>query len=291
MPESGVALKTHEELLTFEEITSLSNILSEFGIRKIRITGGEPLMRRGVADLISSLNAIPAIEEVTLTTNGTLLPFYVHGLKKAGLKRINISLDTLQKDKFQWITGNNYFTQVMEGIKKAQEHGFSPIKINMVVMRGVNDDEIRDFVNFSLSQHFILRFIEFMKVTPLWKEQYYVPIEHIIRICEDNFKIERILNKDPSPAIYYRIGGDGHVGFIRTDENKCRECTRLRVLSTGILKVCLYEKEGVPLRDHLRNDGNGETVREVIRDCLAVKEKSTYRDFKSSGSYMCGVGG
>jgi cyclic pyranopterin phosphate synthase len=291
MPESRIPLRVHDDLLTFEEIVRLVKILTVFGVRKVRITGGEPLMRRGVTDLIATLVRIPLIEEVCLTTNGILFPLFARDLKESGLRRINISLDTLQRDKFLRITGKDLFDQVIRGINNAQEYGYSPIKINMVVMKGINDDEILDFVNFSMSHGLILRFIEFMRITPLWNEDYYLPIKDVIDMCESEFKMERVGNKDAGPAVNYRIGDDGLLGFIKTDENRCRECKRLRILSTGELKVCLYESEEVSLRDILRNGASDETVRDLIGKRLDIKARSTYRDFDNRKFYMFSIGG
>jgi cyclic pyranopterin phosphate synthase len=175
MPSDGVALRAHEELLSFEEIVRLVELFSRMGVSKVRITGGEPLVRRGLPDLISALNEIDLIEEVSLTTNGLLLPEYSQQLKNAGLRGINISLDSLKREKFTRITGRNLLDEVLKGIEKATGVGFTPLKINVVLMKGVNEDEIIDFVLFAQSHGLIVRFIEFMKITPLWSKEYFLP--------------------------------------------------------------------------------------------------------------------
>jgi cyclic pyranopterin phosphate synthase len=263
MPSDGVALRAHEELLSFEEIVRLVKLFSRMGVTKVRITGGEPLVRRGLADLISALNRIDLIEEVSLTTNGLLLPEYSQQLKNAGLKGINISLDSLKREKFTRITGRNLLDEVFKGIEKATEVGFSPLKINVVLMKGVNEDEIIDFVLFAQSHGLILRFIEFMKITPLWSREYFFPIEQVIAICERHF----------------------------TEENNCRACSRLRLLATGELKICLYEKNGLNLRDLLRQGESADAIEALVRGRLEVKVRSTYKDWSSSRSYMYSVGG
>lgn len=290
MPPEGVETIPQQELLTFEEIIGLAKIFANLGVRKIRLTGGEPLIRKGIVGLIGSLVNIEGIEEVSLTTNGILLSMYARELKKAGINRINISLDSLKEDKFGKITGSNCFCRVLEGIEKAKEAGFSPLKLNMVVMKGINDEEIVDFLEFALSQGLILRFIEFMKVTPLWKEDYFLPIEAVRKICERSFILSKMENRDSGPAQYYRLR-DGIVGFIKTDENNCRRCTRLRLTSTGELKVCLYESDGVVLKDFLRRGVSEGEIRDIIKIRIEGKRYTDYRSWRFSGAYMCSVGG
>ncbi len=290
MPSDGVPLRAHEELLSFEEIVRIVELLSHIGVKKVRITGGEPLVRKGLVGLISALNNIDLIEEVSLTTNGLLLPDYSIQLKNVGLKGINISLDSLQREKFTRITGRDLLDGIFEGIDKARQAGFSPIKINVVVMKGVNDDEIIDFVYFAKSQGLILRFIEFMKITPLWSEEYFLPIEQVMTICERQFTLKRSEPIGSGPADYYKVG-TATVGFIKTEENNCKACTRLRLLATGELKICLYERNGLNLRDLLRRGESAATIEAIVRDRLAVKERSTYMNWSSSRSYMYSVGG
>ena len=170
------------------------------GVSKIRITGGEPLVRKNISDLIKTLQTIKGLEEISLTTNATLLSTYAQELKEAGLKRINISLDTLQEDKFRKISRSNTFYRVLNGIEKAREIGFEPIKLNVVVMRNINDDEIKDFIEFSLSRGLILRFIEFMEITPMWEVDYFMPIEEIKEKCQVRFELKRIDYSGPGPA-------------------------------------------------------------------------------------------
>ena len=291
IPQAGITSMPHEELLTFEEVLRLARIFASLGVSKIRFTGGEPLVRRGIINLIKSFACIKGIEELSLTTNGTLLSFYAGELKKAGIKRINISLDTLKEDRFRRITAIGSLRSALEGIYKARDAGFSSLKLNMVVMKGVNDDEILDFVNFALSERLILRFIELMKVTPLWKEDYFIPIEKVRKICETRFRLRRIEDLGPGPATYYEVGKDGILGFIDTNEDNCRRCTRLRLTSTGELKLCLYERDPFCLRSLLRQEITDEEIKDIIEEKLELKQDLDHRCGESSKFYMCKIGG
>jgi cyclic pyranopterin phosphate synthase len=291
MPTEGIRFKTHDAILTFEEIVRVVSILAGMGIRKIRVTGGEPLVRRGLVDLITSLNNIDGIEEISITTNGILLHQYAHDLNEAGIGRINVSLDTLRQDRFARITGRNLFDRVLKGIEQAKKCGMYPIKINTVIMKGINDDEIIDFIGFALSKKLTLRFIEFMKITPLWNSEYFLPVEQIIERCKETFDLVEITPTDPSPARYYKTDTGGLIGFIKTDSRNCRMCTRLRLLSTGQLKICLYEWDGLSLREQLRGGSTDDTIRDAINERIDIKEGCTYSDWSHSQSYMCSLGG
>lgn len=291
MPREGIVSRPQQEILTFEEILRLVKIFSWLGVRKVRLTGGEPLARKGLVDLINNLVKIEGIEEVCLTTNGTLLSSYAEDLKQAGLSRINISLDTLKKDRFKKITKSDSFYNIIEGIDKAKSLNFHPLKLNMVVMKNINDDEIIDFVDFARSKGLILRFIEFMKVTPLWREDSFMPIERIKDICRKRLQLERLGRLEYGPAVYYRTEGDGMLGFIKTDEKSCEECTRLRLTSTGELKICLYETQGFRLRDLLRLGVCDEEIRDIIKAKMELKQYTDYRKYESEKLYMCSIGG
>jgi len=290
MPPEGIELMLHERVLTFEEIIRLSRIFVGLGIKKIRVTGGEPLVRKDIIKLLGELAGISGIEELTLTTNGVYLAGFAAGLKEAGINRINISLDTLRIDRFKTITGSEYFYEALKGIKKVKELGFSPIKINTVVMRGINDDEITDFMGFSLKEGLTLRFIEFMKVTPLWNEDYFMPIEEVKDIVCKGFGLEKTEYPGSGPAQYYKAGG-GIVGFIKTDENNCRSCNRLRITSTGELKLCLYETGTFSLNELLRNGASDGLIRDRISVRLRLKEKVDFRQWEEGKVYMSALGG
>jgi len=290
MPQAGVDTVLYREILTFEEITRLVSIFASLGIRRVKLTGGEPLVRKDIISLIKSLVCVSGIKELSLTTNGVLLSNYAAELKKTGVNRINISLDTLRKDRFRDISGNDNFYDVIDGVESARESGFSPLKLNMVVMKGINDDEISDFVEFCLSRGLILRFIEFMNLMPLWREDYFMPIKEIKDICERKFGLEKAADLGPGPAEYYKIGG-AQVGFIRTSEDNCRCCNRLRITSTGELKLCLYENGGLSLKDLLRRRDTDQKIRDAIAERLSVKESIDYRKWGSNTVHMSSVGG
>lgn len=291
MPQDGIIHKPQEEILSFEEITRLVKIFASLGISKIRLTGGEVLVRKNVLDLINALTGIEEIEEVSLTTNGVLLCRYAGELKASGIKRINVSLDTLKEDRFKKITHGESIQSVFEGIDKARELDFYPLKLNMVVMKDVNDDEIIDFVKFSFSKGIILRFIEFMDITPLWRENHFMPIEEVIKICQGQFSLEYLGNLGPGPAVYYRAGQGGILGFIKTHKNNCRVCGRLRLTSTGELKNCLYETDGLLLRESLRDGSSDEEIKDIIERRTETKQYVDYKAFESSQFYMCSIGG
>lgn len=291
MPEEGIKTKPHEELLTFEETARLIGIFASLGIDKVRITGGEPLVRKGITGLVRAIVRIEGIEEVCLTTNGSLLSIYAKELKEAGLGRINISIDTLKTGRFRKITRCSWFCDVLEGIRTARGLGFHPLKLNVVVMKGVNDDEIIDFVKFSLSEGLVLRFIEFMNVTPLWTESYFMPIEEVKRQCEEKFRLAAIDEYGPGPAVYYRIEREGIIGFINTNEYNCKRCSRLRLTSVGDLKLCLYDAAGLSLKNLLREGLPDSEIADIIRDKMGFKRQVYYKNGHNSRLYMCEIGG
>jgi len=292
IPRQGFIVKPHRELLTFEEIARLTDILAGLGVKKVRITGGEPLVRKGVTDLVRSISLTGGIDEVLFTTNGTYLARYAAALKQSGIRRINISLDTLREDRFRHITRNSSsLTDVLRGIAGAKAAGLQPLKLNIVIMKGVNDDEIVDFVDFALSENLILRFIEFMNITPLWKREYFFPIAEVRRAVEDRFILEKTSEGGSGPAEYYKVNGQGVVGFIHTDENNCKKCNRLRLTSVGELKICLYESKGIDLKAMLRGGMSDTEIRAAILSKLCVKGSRDYRDYELTHQYMSAIGG
>lgn len=291
MPREGIIQRPPAELLSFEEVVRLVNIFASLGVSKIRLTGGEVFLRRNIVNLIKSLTEIKGIEEVSLTTNGTLLYLYVDKLETLGVKRINISLDTLREDRFKRITQGDSIHKVFEGIDKAREVGLQPLKLNMVVMKGINDDEIIDFMEFSFSKGIILRFIEFMDITPMWREEYFMSIEEVMKICQSQSSLGRLGSPGPGPAVYYKTKQGGVLGFISTDEYNCKFCSRLRLTSAGELRRCLYETAGLSLREFLRNSFSDEKIKAVIQGRMNTKLYTDYRTYRSSQFYMCSIGG
>lgn len=273
MPQDGIQNKVgHKDTLYLEEVHYIIEELAELGISKIRFTGGEPLVRKGIVDLIAMTNKIPGISEIAMTTNGLLLKKYAKELKEAGLNRVNISLDTLNRDKYKEITRGGTLEKVLEGIKISKEVGLTPIKINTVLIGGFNDDEIGDFINLTIDEDIDVRFIELM------------PIGEAKDFSEDNFLSNNvILERNPelipvikedksSPATYYKHpDGKGKIGIINPISCKfCSDCNRIRLTSTGKLKLCLHSNREIDLRTPLRNN---EDIGQLLVDAILSKEK------------------
>ncbi len=290
MPEEGIIYKNPKEILSFEEILTIVKLLCDLGIKRVRLTGGEPLLRRGIVNLVNMLSKIEQLDDVSLTTNGYLLSKYIHQLKDAGLNRINISVDSLNPIKFERISGGNYLNDVLKSIELTRKEGVD-LKINTVILKGINDDEIFDFIEFSLKNNLIVRFIEFIPVTPLWNKEFYLPIEKIKQICEKKYKLIPIsLNYGAGPAQYYNVNDIGIIGFIDTNLHNCRKCSRLRLSSSGELKRCLYEKEGINLQTPLRNK-NYDKIIYLLKKAISSKKEISFNSFSQKKIYMCTIGG
>jgi cyclic pyranopterin phosphate synthase len=284
MPEEGIEFQPREEILSYEEILAIVRVGASMGMRKVRLTGGEPLVRHGIADLVAMINGVPGIEDISLTTNGIALPRMAAPLARAGLRRVNISLDTLRPERFHQITRWGRYEDVMEGIAAAREAGLSPIKINVVVMRLINDDEVLDFARSTYEQDWDLRFIELM---PFLEEQEtcikdtslvlgFVPTEEIKQ------QIERELGPlEPSqtkvghgPARYFKLAeAKGNVGFISpvSEKHFCESCNRMRLTADGKIRPCLLTDHEVDVKSILRGGGDEEALREGILEALRTK--------------------
>jgi cyclic pyranopterin phosphate synthase len=268
MPEEGVELMEHRDLLTYEEIVSVVEVFARHGISKVRITGGEPLVRRGAADLVKAIARIEGIRDLSLTTNGVLLKGYAKDLVEAGLRRINVSLDTLRPDRFAYITRRDTFKEVWAGIEAALQQRLSPVKINVVVIKGFNDDEIKAFARLSLTHPLHVRFIEFMPVGDRngWDGEETIPSSQII---EEIRELGELIPKSPQendgPAKrYYIQGGKGEIGFISPiSSHFCAQCNRLRLTPDGKIRTCLFSDEEIDLKGALRR-GDGEAAIEAI---------------------------
>ena len=270
MPPEGVPSIPHSELLSYEEISTVAQVAAGLGINKIRLTGGEPLVRAELPKLIGMLSQVKGIDEVSLTTNGTLLKKHALELRQVGLGRINISLDTLKVDKFRQITRFGELKDVLDGIKAAKDAGFEPVKINTVVMRGINDDEVLDFASMTHKQGWHVRFIELM------------PFTDMIGIMPCSEVRQRIMSLGPlepgqstgnGPARYYRLSGaKGTIGFIcPISEPFCSRCNRLRLTSDGQLCPCLLSDDGIDLKRPLRNNALAQEVKRLILKAVASK--------------------
>jgi GTP 3',8-cyclase len=262
MPEEGIKHQPHETILTYEEITSIARVAAENGITRIRLTGGEPLVRRGLPCLVRSLANLPNIEQVSMTTNGSLLAQFAKPLAEAGLKRVNISLDTLKPEKFQKITRTGSLEQVWAGIIAAEAAGLVPIKINTVVVRGINDDEVLDLARLTLTHPWQVRFIELMPLEDQdgWEtlfsdsENRFVPIQEIQKALERlQLKLVDKPYGDGPAKVYQAKGARGTIGFISPlSDHFCNTCNRLRLTADGRLRPCLLNDHEVSISEPLR---------------------------------------
>ena len=253
------------EVLTFEEITRLARLFIQLGVEKIRLTGGEPLARRDLEQLIQSLSGLDGLRDLCLTTNGSTLAEKAQVLKAAGLRRLNVSLDSLKPERFRRMTKRGDLQKVLRGLFIAKEYGFSPIKINAVIERGVNDDEIIDLVTFSLEQGFAIRFIEFMDVGNAnhWQSDTIVPKQEILDIINTRFPLREVGRKGGSaPAVDYQcVDGSGDIGVIASvTEPFCASCTRARLTADGRLVTCLFANTGHNLKVLLRGGASDDTL-------------------------------
>lgn len=270
----------HHDILTFEEIQRVVRAAAELGIHKVRITGGEPLARIGIADLVRRIAAIPSIDDISMTTNGHLLTRYADELAAAGLHRVNISLDSLREDRFRVMTRLGTLGKVWEGLAAAEKAGLTPIKLNVVVIRGLNDDEVLDFAQMTLQQARHVRFIEVMPLghNDLWAEDGYVAVDEVRDRIETKYgPLEAI---GPSavpigngPARYWRLpGAPGTLGFISPiSDHFCARCNRLRLTADGRLRPCLLSDAEIDLRVALRESEDDLALRELINQAVADK--------------------
>jgi cyclic pyranopterin phosphate synthase len=257
MPRGGLPKLRHDDILTYEEILRLARIAAQLGVRKIRLTGGDPFMRKDICDFLPKLTSLPGIEDVSLTTNGIYLKANLEKMRSSGIKRLNVSLDTLLREKYQRITGYDGLEAVWEGIGLARKLGFDPIKINMVVIKGLNDDEILDFARLSLRYPFHVRFIEYMAIGVTDSD---VPLYHIpSSLIEEQLQGLGELKPIPKsayggPAERFRFkGAPGEIGIISpVTSHFCHVCNRLRLTASGYLRPCLLSDREEDLKVPLR---------------------------------------
>jgi GTP 3',8-cyclase len=274
MPEGGVPRLVHEDILNYEEIIRLARIAAGMGISKIRITGGEPLIRKDILFLCANIAATPGLRSLSLTTNGLLLSHYARGLFVAGIKRINISLDTLKPEKYAAITRRNSFEQVWAGIRAARETGFAPIKLNAVIMQGVNDDEIEDLACLTYHYPFEVRFIEFMPFQSEDGENRLVSADAILeRLARVAPLLPAESESSNGPARHYRFPNAlGKIGIISPiSEHFCHTCNRLRLTADGKLRTCLFSVEEIDLKTPLRQGASDKEITELISAAIRRK--------------------
>ena len=276
----SVEILQHRDLLTYEELLRFVSVAVSMGMNKVRLTGGEPLVRRGILAFIQSLSDLDGLDQIRLTTNGVLLPELAELLFQAGIRHLNISLDTLQPEKFARITGRDLFHTVWNGIQIAKNIGFR-VKLNVVAMRGINDDEFRNFARLAFQEPFQVRFIEFMPIGEQsgWEKKHFISAADIqSMIMQEGSLTEREGEISEGPARVFRLtdgtGKEGSVGFISPiSHHFCESCNRLRLTSEGQLRSCLLNDQETDIRNILRCGGTDDDLRNAIRLSIMTKLK------------------
>jgi len=301
MPEEGVPWLSHSDILSYEEILTIVRAAAAMGITKIRITGGEPLVRLGIVDFVQMISQVPGIEDIAMTTNGIYLAKYAAGLKKAGLNRVNVSLDTLDADKFQRICRGGekggHITDVLAGIEAARSAGLNPVKINVVVMSGINDNEILDFARKTLAEEWHVRFIELMPFTGHnGRTPSGLTAREIKQRIDPLGKMEPYKHKwGNGPAKYYRLpDAKGTIGFITAlSEHFCFSCNRLRLTADGKLRPCLMSETMIDLREPLRSGVSEDQLKDLIQQAVNAKPMGHHlsEGRKPNDRPFCQVGG
>ena len=262
------------EILRYEEIFRIARIFTHLGVSKIRITGGEPLVRKGICEFLAGLSSLEGLSDLSITTNGVFLKEKIKKIKSAGIRRLNISLDTLDKDKFKKITGIDAFNEVWESIMLALDMGFDPIKINVVALNGINDDELPDFARLSLSYPFQIRFIEYMPIgtSQMTSRQLLAPeIKNRISSIGRLYPVENISFDGPAKRFRFE-NAKGEIGFIRPiSEHFCSSCNRLRLTASGNLKTCLLSENETDLKGPLRKGCSDSELAEIILKAVYTK--------------------
>lgn len=297
MPAEGVPWLPRRDILTFEEIDRLVGLFMSLGVRTVRLTGGEPLVRADLVNLVETL-AARGVPELALSTNGVLLSERAPELARAGLHRINVSVDSLLRHRFAEMTRRDALDQVMEGLRAAEAAGMLPIKLNCVVIRGTNDDEIIDFAEYSRATGYEVRFIEYMPLDPeeRWNRETVVPSAEVLEIVARAHPLEPI-HHGPEPATMWRFsdGSPGAIGVISSVTDPfCAACNRVRITSDGQLRTCLFALEEIDLRSLLRGGASDEEIEAAIRAGVAGKwagHKINDPEFVRPSRPMSGIGG
>lgn len=308
MPEEGVPWQSHDVILRIEEIARFVRLAATQGVRKVRLTGGEPLVRRGVVDLIAQIAATEGIEDISLTTNGLLLPKMGKQLKEAGLTRVNISLDTLDPAQFTYITRGGRLEDVHAAIDAAFEYGFSPVKINSVAVRSLDQDFFA-FARLTIDKPLHVRFIEYMPVglssggTGMgWTERDSIPAAELRAIIDEHAAQQGMGPLEPvgadgapggsGPAVYYRLPGAlGTVGFISAMSNHfCASCNRLRLTADGKIRPCLFSDREIDVKKALRGVGGDAAVIADIQEAIGIKPDEHHEE-RGTERRMSQIGG
>ncbi len=301
MPAEGLPWLKKTEILSYEEIERISRVAVGIGIEQIRLTGGEPLVRRDVPELVRQLRQIPGLRSLSLTTNGVLLKHQAKALAEAGLTRINVSLDTLLREKFAQLTRRDQIEHVLEGLAELEKHpAIHPIKINAVAMRGYTEEEVLDFAHLARNKAYVIRWIEFMPLDAdqTWRKEDILTGGEIKQMIEAEYgPLVPITSGDASETArrYTFSDGIGEVGFINpVSEPFCASCDRIRLTADGQLRTCLFATEETDLRAIVRSDASDEMLAQTIREAVLHKELKHYigdKRFKRANRSMSMIGG
>jgi cyclic pyranopterin phosphate synthase len=286
------------EILSYEELLRVAGIGAKLGIRKVRVTGGEPLMRRGVVDFLRNLHRVPGIEEVCLTTNGVLLADLASALYGTGLRHLNLSLDTLHRERYREITGKDNLGEVLAGLERAATLGFGPLKINCVVMAGINDDELVELALLARDHPYQVRFIELMPtVWPRRWQRHFLPMEEVRRRLAGLGPMGAVRRQATAgPAHIFRLPGFmGELGFITPiSAHHCRTCNRLRLTAAGALRPCLFGETEIDMKNPLRQGASESLLTSVFAEAISQKFGRLtvpLGDFPLNASSMVSIGG
>lgn len=275
MPEAHSDFRKREHVLSYEEIGRIVSTFVRLGVDHMRITGGEPMVRRGILGLFQTIGALPGLDDLSVTTNASKLAESALAMRSAGVKRLNVSLDTLNADKFREVTRGGDLHSVLAGLDAAKSAGFDLIKINCVVMRGINDDEVDDLVRYCIDNDFTLRFIETMPMGDLGyeRQKYYMPLTEIIDQLHEKFDLTPAVMPGGGPADYFHvIGTPLRIGFITPiSQHFCEHCNRVRLTADGQLYLCLGQEHSVDLKTPLRNGVNDDELEDILKEAIKIK--------------------
>jgi len=300
MPPEGIDLIESNDILRYEELLRIARISAAHGVTKVRVTGGEPLVRKGIVEFLHNLSLIYGIEDLSLTTNGVLLKDYAKRLKEAGLTRVNVSLDSLKRERFEKMTRGDNLQQVLDGLAEAQSVGLTPVKINMVVIKGFNDDEVVDFAMMSKTKPYHVRFIEYMPFNTQegWQRDKCLTAKQLKEIIDAVEPLVPVTatRADAGPARRYKFkDAPGEVGFISpVSEHFCGTCNRLRLTSDGKLRTCLFSDKEIDIRKALRDGSSDEVVEHLLFKAVAEKPEGhsiNENVFKKCSRTMSLIGG
>jgi len=281
MPEGFKDFEEPEDWLTFDEVERVVAVFGRLGVKRVRLTGGEPLLRRNLPDLAARISSLPGIDDLSLSTNATQLDKHAVALKRAGVKRLNVSLDSLQPERVEKINGRPVLDKILAGLMAGKAAGFTPIKINMVAMRGENDDEIDDIVTFCIQHGFVLRMIEAMPMGDTGRNAHYLDLQPVKQRLQERFGLIEAVMPGGGPARYLRApDGKFSVGFITPmSQHFCETCNRVRLSVDGTLYMCLGQEEKLELRPLLRSGADDAEIEAAIRASIELKpERHEFRE-------------